>query len=156
MTKIARGFIFLLAIAGSAFFAVSQAVPETHIVEMRTRGEDDPKTLNLFSPAILQIAPGDTVKFTVVDKGHNSVAKKGMLPEGAEPWKGKMSKEVEVTFDVEGTYGYVCIPHYSMGMVGLILVGDYKVNLEEARGVRQRGKAKKAFQELFSQVDALP
>jgi hypothetical protein len=29
-----------------------------------------------------------------------------------------------VTFDVEGTYDYYCIPHKSFGMVGRIVVGS--------------------------------
>ncbi|MEP3275133.1 MAG: pseudoazurin [Stappiaceae bacterium] len=128
---------------------------ETHVVEMRNADPENPNLINLFTPAILKIQPGDTVKFAVVDKGHNSASKRGMLPEGAEPWNGKIDEELEVSFDIEGIYGYVCLPHYSMGMVGLILVGDYHANLGKARAVKQRGKAKKNFRALFEQVDAL-
>ena len=125
---------------------------ETHIVEMRNADPNDPNTINVFTPAVLRIEPGDTVRFVVVDKGHNSASKKGMIPEGATPWNGKIDEEVERTFDVPGTYGFICLPHYGMGMVGLILVGDFKVNFEEARKVRQRGKAKKALRALFEQA----
>lgn len=142
------GFLFLVLLP----LAV---LAETHIVEMRNADAEDPNHINVFAPPILHIKQGDTVKFLVIDKGHNSASKKGMLPEGAEPWNGKIDEEIEITFDAEGTFGYVCLPHYSMGMVGLILVGDYTVNLEAARKVKQRGKAKKIFRELFAQVDAL-
>ena len=47
-----------------------------------------------------------------------------MMPEGAEKFKGKVNKEIEATFDVEGLYGVMCKPHYAMGMVMSIEVGE--------------------------------
>lgn len=135
------------------FCLPSLSLAETHIVEMRNVAVGDPNTINVFTPPVLKIAVGDKVRFVVVDKSHNTASKKGMLPEGAEPWNSKIDEEIEITFTVEGTYGYICVPHYAMGMVGLILVGDYSVNFEEARKVRQRGQAKKAFRALFTQVE---
>lgn len=138
-----------------AFLAMTQtAAAETHVVEMRNAAAGDPGTINVFDPPILRIAVGDTVRFKVIDKGHNSASKRGMIPDGASPWNGKIDEEIEITFTVEGTYGYVCLPHLAMGMVGLILVGDHTVNLEAARKVRQRGGAKKAFRALFEQIEA--
>ncbi|MEM8951215.1 MAG: pseudoazurin [Pseudomonadota bacterium] len=125
---------------------------ETHVVEMRNSAADDPTEANVFTPPILKVEAGDSVIFKVVDKGHNSASKRGMIPEGAEPWNGGMDEEIEITFTVEGTYGYICLPHYQMGMVGLILVGDYTRNLDEVKKVRQRGAAAKAFKALFEQL----
>ena len=76
-----------------------------------------------------------------------------MFPEGAEKFKSKMNKEFSITLDQEGLYGIKCTPHYSMGMVALIQVGD-PVNLEAAEAVKQKGKAKKRFLPLFEQVVA--
>ncbi len=78
----------------------------------------------VFEPAGLKIAPGDTVTFIPTDKGHNAEAIKGMVPEGAAEFKGKMNEEIKVTFDVPGLYGIKCAPHLGMGMVAAILVGD--------------------------------
>ena len=47
-----------------------------------------------------------------------------MIPEVAEPWKGKINEEITVTFTQEGIYGYKCQPHFGLGMVGLIQVGE--------------------------------
>ncbi|MGI9501964.1 MAG: pseudoazurin [Geminicoccaceae bacterium] len=127
---------------------------ETHIVEMRNVAPDDPAEANVFTPPILEIEVGDSVLFKVVDKGHNSASKRGMIPDGAEPWNGGMDEEVEITFTVEGTYGYICLPHYQMGMVGLILVGDHTINLKDAKKVRQRGGAAKAFKTLFEKLES--
>ena len=119
---------------------------------MRNAAADDPTEANVFTPPILQIDPGDSVLFKVIDQGHNSASKRGMIPEGAKHWNGGMDEEIEITFTVEGTYGYICLPHYQMGMVGLILVGDHTVNLDEARKVRQQGDAAKAFKALFEKL----
>lgn len=37
----------------------------------------------MFEPALVKIAPGDTVKFVPTDKGHNAESIKVMLPDGA-------------------------------------------------------------------------
>ena len=147
-----------LFLAGTAAIALSGPAfaKTTHIVEMLNKHPDNKKLRNVFSPNVLKVQAGDTVTFMPTDKGHNSVSIDGMMPDGAAPWKGKNSREVSVTLDVPGVYGYKCQPHYGLGMVGVIIVqgegmGD---NLEAARGVKQRGKAKAAFAGLWDQVEA--
>lgn len=135
-------------------FMAGTVAAETHVVEMRNASGTDSNHLNVFSPPILKIQAGDKVRFVVVDAGHNSASKRGMIPDGADAWNGAIDEELELSFDVEGTYGYVCLPHYDMGMVGLILVGDYSINLKQAKKVRHIGKAKKAFRKLFKELEA--
>ena len=139
-----------VVIAGPAFSAGA-----THVVESLNRHPDNKKLRNVFSPSILKIHPGDTVSFMPTDKGHNSVSIDGMLPDGAASWKGKTSREISVTLDVPGVYGYKCVPHYGVGMVGLIIVEGEGMqdNHEAARKVKQPGKAKKAFADLWDEVD---
>lgn len=156
MTQSRRTTLKLIAAAGATLLIPARALAATtHKVLMMSKDPDDGTHKNYFSPAILQIQPGDTISFVPNNKGHNCVSDKNMLPDGAEGWKGKISAQIDVTFDVEGTYGYFCQPHRSLGMVGLVLVGDPSGNYEAARSAKQRGKAKKAFQELFEQADAL-
>ena len=95
---------------------------------------------------------GDVIKFVPTDKGHNAENIDGMLPEGAETFKSGMNKEFELTVDVEGLYGVKCTPHYAMGMVALIQVGE-PVNLDDASDVKQRGKARDRMAELLEQVE---
>jgi len=76
-----------------------------------------------------------------------------LVPAGGPTWTGGLSKDVTVTFDVGGVYGVRCVPHYAMGMVALIVVGDPSVNLEGAREVKHRGKAKQRMAELLGQID---
>ena len=53
----------------------------------------------------------------------------GLIPDGAAPFKGETSKDVTVTFEVPGLYAVKCLPHYTMGMVALVEVGDDTHNL---------------------------
>ena len=99
----------------------SAAFAETHEVQMLNKGDAGNM---VFEPSFLKIAVGDTVLFVPTDKSHNAESIKEMMPEGAEKFKGKINKEIEATFDVEGLYGVMCKPHYAMGMVMSIEVGE--------------------------------
>ena len=63
-----------------------------------------------------------------------------------------MSKDLSVTFTTEGVYGYKCMPHYAMGMVGLIVVGDPSANIETAAAAKLPGKARTKMTALIEAV----
>ncbi len=105
-----------------------------------------------FEPTLLKIQPGDTVHFIAKDKGHNVQSIAGMIPEGAEPFKGEMNKDLTITFVKPGVYGVECAPHYAMGMVALIVVGDASTNLAQAEAASHPGKAKQIFEKLFEEA----
>jgi pseudoazurin len=75
------------------------------------------------------------------------------VPEGGATWKGGLSKDVSVTLEAEGVYGVRCVPHYAMGMVALIAVGDPSVNLATAQEVKQTGRTKQRMAELLARLD---
>jgi len=105
-----------------------------------------------FEPALVHINPGDSVHFVASDRGHNAESIPGMMPDGATPFAGKMSQDITVKFEKPGIYGYRCLPHYYMGMVGLIVVGT-PVNEEATRNMVQPAEAKARFDQLFSALD---
>lgn len=105
----------------------------------------------VFEPALVKIAPGDTVKFVPTDKSHNAESIPEMLPAGAEPFLGKMNEQVEITFKQNGVYGIKCKPHYGMGMVALVVVGE-PANLEAAAAAKHPGKAKQVFADLVAKA----
>ena len=107
----------------------------------------------VFEPSLLKIAPGDTVKFLATDKTHNAESVKGMIPEGAKPFVGRVNEEITVTFEQSGIYGIKCLPHYGMGMVAMIVVGPPS-NEEQAKAVTHPGRAKQIFAGLFSRLEA--
>ena len=145
-----KRFAALAVAAGISGLAWSGAFAAEHEVRMLNKGpEGQPMQ---FDPAFLKIAPGDTVTFVATDKGHNSETILGMIPEGAETWKGKMNEEIKVTFSTEGIYGYKCTPHFGMGMVGLVQVGESTENLDAAQTAKLPGKAKTRMAELMAQV----
>ena len=146
---------FALAV-GIGFTLPGPAQAETHEVLMYTKNPDNPKEKNVFVPKVLKIQPGDTVKFVSAQKSHNTESIKGMIPDGAEKWKSKVSKDFEITFDKPGIYGYKCTPHSSLGMVGLVVVeGDgWDADLAAMKKVKQRGKAKKVFTAIWEELEA--
>jgi pseudoazurin len=78
----------------------------------------------VFSPDFVRIKPGDVINFVASDKGHQVHSVPGMIPEGARPFDAKMSEDIKVTFTVSGVYVIACRPHTTMGMIGVVLVGD--------------------------------
>jgi len=140
-------FKYVMATAALALFATGAAA-ETFDVKMLNRGQEGTM---VFEPAYIRAQPGDTIRFVPTDKGHNVQSIDGMLPDGVYAFKSKFNQEYELTVDAEGLYGVKCTPHYAMGMVALIQVGEAS-NLDAAQGVRQRGQASKRFAALFAQV----
>lgn len=107
----------------------------------------------VFQPDLIMAAPGDVITFVATDKGHNVESIDGMLPDGVEEFKSKMNKDYVLTVEKDGVYGVKCTPHYGMGMIALISVGE-PTNIEAARAVKQKGKAKSRFQDIFAEYDA--
>ena len=131
----------------------AQSTVADHTVMMLNVDCDDANVVNVFEPAILRIAAGDSVQFLATDPSHNTASKRGMIPEGAEPWNGAVDEELVLTLTVPGIYGYLCLPHYDWGMVGLIVVGDDLSNLAAVKKVRHPGDARKNFRALLKQLE---
>ena len=111
---------------------------ETHIIKMLNQGATG---VMVFEPAFLKINVGDTVTFKSTDAAHNSASIPGMIPSGASPWNGQLSRDISVTFEIPGVYGYQCTPHAMMAMVGVIQVGDDNSNIETAKNVAVQFKS---------------
>lgn len=103
---------------------------EVHTVKMLNQGSTG---VMVFEPAVLKINIGDTVTFVATDAAHNSASIPGMLPPNATAWNGQLSRDISVTFDIPGVYGYQCTPHAMMAMVGIIQVGDDSSNLQSVK-----------------------
>tara|TARA_B100001057_G_C22850111_1_gene950616 strand:- start:267 stop:704 length:438 start_codon:yes stop_codon:yes gene_type:complete len=112
---------------------------EQHIVKMLNAGKEG---MMVFEPAYISVNKGDTVKFVATDLAHNSASVEGMIPDGATPWVGTMSKDIEVTLTKEGVYVYQCTPHNMMAMVGVIKV-ESSANLEQVK--QKAAEFKKTF-----------
>lgn len=126
----------------------AHASAETFEVKMLNRGEKGPM---VFEPDFLEIAAGDRVRF-VPTQSHNAATVEGMVPEGVEGFKSRINDEFETGFDKPGFYGIKCSPHYGMGMVMLIRVGDATLP-QSYRTVDMPARAKPRFEELFERAE---
>lgn len=126
---------------------------KTHEILMLDRDPDNFKRSMVFSPKLLKIEVGDRVKFVATNSGHNSQSDDSTLPKGAQAWNSPIGKDFEITFTTEGTYSYFCTPHRSMGMVGLIMVGDYQQNWQQVKASKQPGKAKIYLNQFYQQIE---
>ena len=138
----------LIAASLAALLLAPAAFAENFEVKMLNKGTEGAM---VFEPAFVKAAVGDTVTFIATDKGHNVEGIDDMLPEGVEGFKSKMGEEYVLTLTAEGLYGVKCTPHYTMGMVALILAGA-PVNQDAVAAVVLKGKAKTRFEPLVAQI----
>lgn len=143
-----RNLIITLSMLAASTFA-GTAYAENFEIKMLNKGIDGSM---VFEPDFIEANLGDTITFLPTDKGHNVETLKGMMPDGFKKFKTKFGKEYVLSADIEGVYGFKCSPHYGMGMVALISVGN-PVNLEVARKVKHKGKGKKRFKDAFTKLD---
>jgi pseudoazurin len=144
----------LAAAAGAALAiaACGSAQAKDWTVKMLNRGSDG--AMMAFEPAFLKISPGDAVTFVPVDRGHNAQTVPGMTPPGAQGFKGAIDQQLTVRLSKPGLYGYVCLPHAGIGMVGLIQVGApvNKAQASAAAGTNLVGMGKKRMSGLLANL----
>ena len=144
--------INLAATVATLFLVASTpAMAANFEVQMLNKGEAGAM---VFEPALTRIAVGDTVTFVPTDKSHNAETIKDILPEGAEPFKGGISKEIAVTFTVPGAYGIKCLPHLGMGMVALVVVGDEPANIDQVSAAKLPKMAKERMDAALAEFQA--
>ena len=106
----------------------SLLVAKEHQVKMLT-GDASGQAM-IMEPAFLKIALGDTVRFIPSDASHN--AQSLVSPKGASAFSTPMGKTAVVEFKQEGAYLYKCLPHFALGMLGVIQVGK-AVNIDDVK-----------------------
>tara|TARA_Y100000817_G_scaffold248695_1_gene200898 strand:+ start:413 stop:841 length:429 start_codon:yes stop_codon:yes gene_type:complete len=110
------------------------------------------KEINVYSKKVVNVDVGDTVFWKSVNPGHNVEFIKGGVPEGVEKFKSSYSKDTKYTFKTPGIYAYWCTPHKSMGMIGFVVVGNDKSNLEAIKKIKFYGASKKIAQNLINSL----
>ena len=136
-------FITLLFILPFNVFAADQTI------EMLNKQD---KESMVYSQKIVRVNVGDTVFWKSTDKGHNVEFIRGGVPEGVDKFKTKYNVDVEYKFTIPGIYAYWCTPHKNMGMIGVVVVGDDKSNIENIKKIRYSSKSKKLAPDLISQL----
>ena len=139
---------FLTAVFGFVFLS-NLAYAENITLEMLYKRDDGQKMV--YSEDVARVNVGDTVTWVPTSKGHN--VEIVAAPEGFDiPKKSKNNKEVSITFDVPGIYYYWCTPHKSMGMIGLVIVGDDVSNKDAIAKAKAMGKSKKKLKALLGEL----
>ena len=138
-------FIFTLAFAPAALAA-------DVTVDMLTKAPDSNER-NIYAPDLIRVDVGDTVTWLSTDKGHNVEFIRGAVPEGVDIFRSRISQDASFTFTVPGVYAYKCTPHYGLGMVGVVIVGDDTSNLAEIADKRFPGKSKERMADILSRIE---
>jgi len=130
------------------FFSLSAFAADQTIDMLNKLGKEH----MVYSKKIVNIESGDTVFWKATTPGHNVEFIKGGVPEGVEKFRSSVSKDTQYKFEIPGIYAYWCTPHKGMGMIGFIVVGNNKSNLEDLKKIKYLGKSKKIAAELISSL----
>ena len=143
--KNTKNIIFLLILS----FLTSNSFAADVTIEMLNRlGKES----MVYSEKVVRIDVGDTVFWKATDKGHNVEFIKGGVPSGVSKFKSKFNRDVDYNFTIPGIYAYWCTPHKNMGMIGFVVVGNDKSNLEAIKKIRFSAKSKKIAPELINSL----
>ena len=140
---------FVVSISLSLFLFSSNSMAADETIEMLNKLD---KESMVFSKKIVRVDIGDTVYWKATDKGHNVEFIKGGVPEGVDKFKTKFNKDAQYTFNVPGVYAYWCTPHKSMGMIGFVVVGNDKSNLEDIKKIKFYSRSKKIAPDLINSL----
>ena len=149
MKKIHKNIFILVTLFFLTNLTFSNSMAANVEVEMLNK---QGKESMVYSQKITRINVGDSISWKATTKGHNVEFIKGGVPEGVKKFKSKFNKDADYTFNVPGIYAYWCTPHKTMGMIGFVVVGDDKSNLEAIKKVRFSGKSKKLAKELINSL----
>ena len=142
LTKYLLNVIILFIFSTNAF-----AANET--IEMLNKQD---KERMVYSKKVVKINVGDTVFWKATDKGHNVEFIKGGVPEGVDKFKSKFNKDTEYKFTIPGIYAYWCTPHKTMGMIGFVVVGNDKSNIDAIKSIKFMGRSKKIAPDLINSL----
>ena len=136
-------YVYLSAVI--ACFLASTSFASDVTIEMLNK--DTEGNRNVYSDEVVRVEVGATVTWLPTSKGHNveMIASPNKMD-----LKSKINKEVKITFDTPGVYYYWCTPHKSMGMIGIIVVGNDLSNIEDVASAKAIGKSKKKLKVLLA------
>ena len=140
MTKIFTKALIATAMLTSASLSASAA---DIVIKLLNKGADG--TVMVFEPGFVRAAVGDTIKFMPTDPGHFVQNLPGMWPEGVAEVKGKVGEELDYKVEKDGFYAFKCAPHYAMGMVALVQVGNAPVT-DAVKAIKVPGPAGKRIE----------
>ena len=130
------------------FFTSNSFAADVNIEMLNKLGKES----MVYSKKIARVNVGDVVTWLATSKGHNVEFIKGGVPAGVDKFKSKFNKDISYKFTIPGIYAYWCTPHKSMGMIGFVVVGDNKSNIDDIKKIRYVAKSKKIAPDLINSL----
>ena len=143
--KTIKNFTTLIAL----LFLTSNSFAGDVTIEMLNKLDNESM---VYSKKVVRVDVGDTVFWKSTNPGHNVEFIKGGVPEGVDKFKTKFSKDAVYTFTIPGIYAYWCTPHKSMGMIGFVVVGGDKSNLDNIKKIKYYSRSKKIAPDLINSL----
>lgn len=112
-----------------------------------------------FAPALVRIAPGESVTFLNSRGEHTVHAILDLWPEGAPTVSISNQSEVRVQFDAPGLYGFRCARHGRYGMTMLVVVGpapDAETAQMAVEAARLARRERDALERLAAEATRAP
>tara|TARA_Y100001937_G_scaffold5413_1_gene7134 strand:+ start:506 stop:949 length:444 start_codon:yes stop_codon:yes gene_type:complete len=147
MTNMKNFYLILITMCFMGGMLLSAKAEDMSIDMLNKKG----KERMAYSEDVARINVGDTITWKPTEKGHNVQFIAG--PDGWKlPKKSKINKVVEITFDTPGMYLYQCTPHATMGMIGVVIVGDDISNKDAIASAKVRGSSKKKLKKILKDI----
>ena len=141
-------FTTFLVMISVVFFTISASAADQTVEMLNKLGKEN----MVFSKKVVMVDVGDTIFWKATKPGHNVEFIKGGVPVGVDKFRSKLSKDTEYKFQIPGIYAYWCTPHKGMGMIGFVVVGNDKSNLDAVKKIKFMGKSKKIAIELINSL----
>lgn len=139
----------------AAAIAIASTVPAfANVIEIEMLNKNEAGERMVFSQELIRAEIGDVIRFVPTDKSHNAQSVRGALPEGQEPFRGRVNQVVEYEVTETGLTAVVCLPHQSMGMVALVVVGNDFSNVDDVLAARIPGKGGEKIAALVEEAQA--
>ena len=149
MIKIIKKIFLLGLLSISIVFSTIASTYADETVEMLNKLN---KEFMVYSKKVVKIKTGETIFWKATNAGHNVEFIKGGVPDGVPKFRSPLNKETEYKFEIPGIYAYWCTPHKTMGMIGFVVVGDDKSNLDAIKAIKFMGKSKKLAPDLINSL----
>lgn len=128
----------------------SQGFGAETVVEMLNQQGSE---MMVFSRKLVHVEQGDSVLWKATDKTHSVAFIKGAIPKGVPLFKSPFNVDGRFVFKVPGIYVYKCVGHYGMGMIGVVVVGQNRHNLEQIKKLSLLPAAKRQLASILSKLN---
>ena len=124
-----------------------------HTVKLLTQGSNG--KMMVFEPMFIKISVGDTINFIPSDASHN--AQSFSVPTEKSSFETPYGKPTKVTFTEAGAVLVKCLPHFALGMIAVVQVGENidssKVNTDWLKTKASVVMNKEAIDEALTKIN---